>query len=253
MFAVLRSVSGFLGLSLLTWACAYRYQAGPLTPATEQRAGMLVADDGTVTYVYERFEVSLRPMADEELNREFAPYSRSGRHSLNPYTYGNWSPRAENHPLPRFTVFRLSVKNYTYPKVQLRPNEMCISSQNGRILFPLTFEFLKEYYAPYNVGWMGVGTKEYKERTDLLKRTLFPEHEFIFSGQERMGYVVFSSLPDDVVEIQALVNDLAVRFDAWDKPVETIDLNYRFGREVTRRSDSNRSGRGSPEPSAQVK
>lgn len=251
--ALLRSAIGFLGLPLLSWGCAYRCQVSPLEPATEQSADMRVADDGTVTYVYERFEVALRPMTDEELNREFASGSQAGRESLNPYTYGNWVPRGESSPPPRFTVFRLSVKNYAYPKVQLRPNEMALTSRNGRIFLPLTFEFLREYYAPYNVGWIGVGSRNFEERKDLLKRTLFPEQEYVFSGQERMGYVVFPTLPDDVVAIEVLINDLGVRYDVRGKAVEALNLNYRFSREVTRRTGGNRSGLASPEPTPQVR
>lgn len=247
IFECLRSMGKVLGIILLAWGCAYRFQAGLLYPATEQSERMQVADDGTITYVYQRLEVGLRPMSDEELNREFASYSQAGRESLNPYTYGNWKPRAEEVPPPRFTVFRLSVKNYTYPKIHLDPDQMSLTTQNGRLYFPLTFEYLKEYYAPYNVGWMGVSTKDYKERKDLLKRTLYPKDEFVFSGQERVGYVVFPLLSDDVEQIQVAIADLSLRFDAWNKPVEITDLSYQFQREVIRRD------RGPLERKAEVK
>jgi hypothetical protein len=76
---------------LLLPACSYRYYAEDLTPMNEaeQGADKTVADDGTVSYSQGRLEISLRPMTDVELNRQFSAYSKDGANSRNPYTFGN--------------------------------------------------------------------------------------------------------------------------------------------------------------------
>ena len=79
-----------LALALLT-ACGggYHHYAGPLRPIDDQDPAMTIADDGGVTYVQGRLEVRMRPLTDEELNRQFASLSNSGPRSTNPYTFGD--------------------------------------------------------------------------------------------------------------------------------------------------------------------
>ena len=105
-----------VGLLLVLSGCG-RYFAGPLQPADQQTVDMTINDDGSLTYTLERLEVSLRPMTDAQLNRQFAGSSERGARSTNPYTFGDWSPMGDEWTPPRFTVFALSVKNYQFPKV----------------------------------------------------------------------------------------------------------------------------------------
>lgn len=213
--------------------CAYRVVVGPLRPAGEQ-GSMRVADDGTVTYVNGRLEIALRPMLSDELNRQFASASGSGRESTNPYTYGDWLPAGQVTPPPRFTVFRLTVKNYEFPKVLVDPSAIIIRSQNRRTYTALTFDLLKEYYAPYNTAYAGRNYKDYDERKDILRQTLFPEKHFLFSGQELEGYVVLPVVHEDVTALTVTLKGVALRFDAWGLPTETVDVDYRFERTVGR-------------------
>ena len=50
-----------------------RYFGGVIQPLpeSEQSGHMVVQDDRSVTYVYERLEIGLLPMTDGELNRQF--------------------------------------------------------------------------------------------------------------------------------------------------------------------------------------
>lgn len=92
----------------------------PLRPASEQAKAMTVADDGTVVFALERFEVSLRPMTAEELSRQFPARGAF-----------------------RSTVFRLGVKNYQYPKVGIDLASIVMRSPDGRkwrSLAPAHFE-----------------------------------------------------------------------------------------------------------------
>ena len=231
-FSFLFSLFSFL--FFFPFGCAYRYAVGPLVPLGEETQGprMSVADDGTVAYTYERLEISVRPMTDAELNRQFANASRGGMESTNPYTYGDWIPRGEKITPSRFTVFLLTVKNYTFPKIVVDPSKVLITTQNGRVYSPLSLQYLKEYYVSFVIGYAGNATQRYEERKDILLRTLFPRDEPLFSGQSQRGYIVFPVLHEDVREITIELRDIILRFDSWGKPVEKLNVAYHFRREV---------------------
>jgi len=189
-------------------------------------------DDGTVSYTYGRLEISLRPISDEELNRQFASHSKGGAKSTNPYTYGDWRPMGDRWTPPRFTVFLLKVKNYAYPKILVDPYRAELVSESGRRYKALSLEELSGYYQAFALGHAGNAYARFEERRDILKATLYPSKRTLFSGQEQEGYVVFPSLDDDVREFSVTLKDVALRFDYRNIPIETIDLIYRFHRKV---------------------
>jgi hypothetical protein len=198
-----------------------------------QEDDMGVADDGTVTYVRDRLEIGLRPMTDDELNRQFATISEGGARSTNPYTFGDWKPMGAQRSPQRFTVFRLSVKNYAYPKVLVDPAKMRMVSANRRKYDPLSLSMLKEYYYPYAIGYAGNPVSRLDARKDVLKRTLYTADP-IFSGQEQVGYVVFPSLHNDVRAVAVYLSDIILRYDSFGRPLESLDLTFHFQRELFR-------------------
>lgn len=208
-----------------------RYFAGPLRPTTEQTTSMTVNDDGSVTYAQDRLEVTLRPMTDPELNRQFPNFSSAGAASTNPYTFGDWTPQGDEWTPPRFTVFRLSVSNYQFPKVVLDPMRLDIATTNNRQYQAMDYGALYEYYQAYWLGRTGEGREEFAARTDLLRRTMFTDDP-VFSGQESEGYVVFPLLHDDVTEITVTIEDVILRFNYANQPIESTDISYHFDREV---------------------
>ena len=223
---------------LALWAvfisgCGYQYYTGPLHPVEEQASSMSVADDGTVTFVQGRFEVWLRPMSDEELNRLYAAHSQDGPKSTNPYTFGNTAFSGPEQERQRFSVFRLGVKNYEYPKVRIDPARIALRAANGREYWSLNFEQLATYYRAYAIGYRGNEYVRYQERRDLVRRTLFLDED-IFSGQEQDRYIVFPALHPDVGDIEVTLYDAALRFDFRNEPIETIDITFRFTRDTGR-------------------
>ena len=54
----------------------------------------------------------------------------------------------------------------------------------------------------------------------------------VFSGNEEQGYLVFPVLDDDVDEIEVHIQNIALRFDYTDAPVESIDLSFAFQRDI---------------------
>jgi len=233
----------------LLWAlvffsgCSYRYSAGDLKPMSEVEQGVdkMVADDGTVSYKQGRLEISLRPITDAELNRQFSAYSKDGAGSSNPYTFGNSTYFRTGDTPQRFTIFSAFVSNYEYPKVYLDPKKVYITTSNGRKYYALTREQLSIYYRRYIRGGTGgnapgvSGNAHYvwKEQEGLMRRTMFVDEQ-VFSAQERQGYLVFKPLAPDVDELTVHIPQVVVRFDYKGDPTEDVDVEMRFARKIGR-------------------
>ena len=213
----------------------------PLETAQQQTdvqgSSMKILDDGTVTFVQNRLEVSVRPMSDEELNRQYPAESTNASGPAdelpsNPFTYGNWlDPRTGKAP-QRLSIFKVSVKNYEYPKVKFDPLTVTIESANGRRYYPWGSYDVEEYFRRFPLAFNGLGRMRYKERTAIYNQAKYPDDEFCFSGQVVEGYVVFSKIHDDVAEIVFVISELGLRYDFRNEPIETIDLRFRFKRDL---------------------
>lgn len=208
-----------------------RYFPQPLRPTPQQAEGMTVNDDGSITYALERLAITLRPMTDDELNRQFPQASTGGAAAVNPYTFGDWVAPGDDWTPSRFMVMKLGVANYQFPKVVIDPLKATIKAANNQIYRALGYAELYEYYRSYWQANSGQGRIEFRARTDILKQTMFTD-AFIFSGRDEEGYIVFPRLDDEIQRIQVEIADIAIRFNFEDEPVETIDLSVSFEREV---------------------
>ncbi|MFH1007407.1 MAG: hypothetical protein V1800_07895 [Candidatus Latescibacterota bacterium] len=225
---------GLLWALFIAAGCAvpvgYRYLAGPVRSVSEegQAEGVVVMDDGTVKHAIGRLEIALKPMTDEELNRQFSSATKEG---LNPYTYGTWRPMGEMDTPDRFTVFHLRVKNYEFPKMEVDPSKVEITTSNGRKYTPFSLLELDNYFSRYAAGYAGNPYKGFKQRMDILKRTSY-QKDVVFSGQEREGYLVFPPFPPDVTDFNVQLSGIVLRFDHRNEAMETVDQSFHFEREV---------------------
>ena len=228
---------------LLFSGCSHRYYAEDLKPVSEAEQGVnkTVADDGTVAYKQARLEISLRPMTDEELNRQFSAYSSEGADSRNPYTFGNSTYFRTGETPQRFTVFRAFVSNYEYPKVYLDPTQVYITTSNGRKYYALTREQISIYYRRYVQGGTGGNApgvsgnahSVWKERDGIMRRSMYV-NEQVFSAQESEGFLVFEPLAPDVDELTVHIPDVIVRYDYKGDPLERVDVEMSFERKIGR-------------------
>ena len=235
-----------VSLLLLLTGCGYRlgqrHFAGPILPVpeSEQRPSFVVGDDRSITFVRDRLEVSLQPVTADMLNRQLGSFStyppgffRPNPYvgPINPYTYGDWRPSGEDRAPERFSVFQLKIKNYAYPKVRVDPGAIEIVTDNGRRYQALSLSALTEYYWPYAIAYAGNTYAPFKERQSILRRTLFND-DMIFSAQEKEGYVIFPALDHDVEGFEVRIESMALRYDFRNEPIESVDIPYRFSREV---------------------
>jgi hypothetical protein len=232
-----------LALALLA-GCGYYQVPGrfqPLAVEAQQAAAagsrMEVYDDGSVSFILNRLEVSVRPMLDEELNRQFPALSADGKEPdteipTNTFTYGDWKDPRTGQPPQRFSVFKISVKNYEYPKVKFDPLKTVIHAGNGRVYYPWGRYDFEEYFRRFPLAFNGLGYKRLAERRALFKRSQYPDDEFCFSGQTTEGYVLFPVVHSDVAEITFEIPALGVRYNFRDEPVEQVALSFRFKRDL---------------------
>ena len=104
-----------------------------------------------------------------------------------------------------------------------------ITAPNGRRYQSLSRTALIEYYWPYAIAYAGNTYQPFKERESILRKTLFND-DMIFSGQEKGGFVVFPALDDDVEDFEVRIENMILRFDYRDEPMETVDIPYQFTR-----------------------
>ena len=222
-------VLSLTAILLVVLSACGRYFPDPLQPAAKQAEGMSINDDGSITYELDRLSINLKPMTDAELNRLTVS---SGDLSLNPYTFGDWVAPGDEWTPPRFTVFRLKVNNYQFPKIKIDPLKIRIDAANTRQYGSLSYSQLYNYYRAHWQGRTGQGREDFQNRTDMLRRTMYSE-TIVFSGREEQGFLLFPVLDDDVRKIQVHIEDIALRFDYTDAPAETIDLSFSFQRDIS--------------------
>ena len=212
--------------------CGYYHYAGPLQPAIQQPDRIVIQGDNTVSFNQGQLQVELRPLTDAELNRQFATHSTDGPASMNPYTFGDTRFWEGEKTRQRFTTFRLRVTNDGFPKVKIDPSRIVLKA-GGAEYWSLNLQQLDTYYRAYAIGFRGNEYSRYQERLDILRRTLYKNEE-IFIDQQVEGYVVFPMLHHSVGNVELVIHDAVLRFDHRNEPVETVEIECHFERDVGR-------------------
>lgn len=228
-----RSAVGILlAAAFLVPACGYHHFAAPLQPAADQASPVVVEGRQVVAYL-QGLEIAVTPVMDVELNRRFASHSQSGPRSTNPYTFADvelWPPGPRGQ---RFTVLSLEVENEGFPKVKIDPAKIVLRTDTGREYWSLSVQQLDVYYRAYTAGYQGDAYNQYRERMDVLSRTTYRNEE-VFVDQQKSGYVVFPVLDRSVSQVSVVLHDVVLRFDYRNEPVEAVDVEYRFERDIGR-------------------
>jgi hypothetical protein len=117
--------------------------------------------------------------------------------------------------------------------VLVDPTKGILIASNGREYPSLSFQQLETYYRAYTFGYRGNEYHRHRERLDMMRRTML-QRDVIFSGQEAVGYLVFSVLHDDVTNLELVLEDVVLRFNYLEEPIELIRLAYAFDRQTGR-------------------
>lgn len=226
-----------LSLVLLT-GCAglippefvHRMHMNPLVP--EGRGDYYVdLEDSSLVFSVEGALIKVKHLDDQELDLDFPPLW-DGKH-INPYTSGDVNPDIGYTP-PIFTVFRVTVTNSTYSKIEFDPAQAIVLTDVGeRLTFydasrgsdsPNNF---RKYYK-VELGISGREKNLALERMGTVYKTAYHRARPVFRGDTHSGLVAFDPLSLDVREITLTFNDFVLSFDANNNPQETVDFEFRF-------------------------
>ncbi len=233
-----------LSLVLLT-GCAglippefvHRMHMKPMVP--EGRGDYYVdLEDSSLVFSVEGALINVKHLNDQELDLDFPPLW-DGKH-INPYTSGEVNPDIGYTP-PIFTVFRVTVTNSTYSKIEFDPAQAIVLTDVGeRLTFydasrgsasPNNF---RKYYR-VELGISGQEKNLALERMGTVYKTAYHRARPVFRGDTHSGLIAFDPLSPDVREITLTFNDFVLSFDANDNPQETVDCEFRFsvGQQIT--------------------
>lgn len=209
-----------------------------LMPVEEGEERFHLSEDGTMSYVLEGLRIDVKHMSDPELNALFPEESTQGLHSINPYTFGDYVDPAVGYARNRFTVFEVTVTNLDFASVELQPLACRVTTNRpGELLkaygvesgsAPSSFE---SYYRA-RTGQSGNEDYRFNMRMGLVRTTCFAVGERILKGEQHSGFVVFDPLAAEVQEAKLHIRDFILKFNAFGKPLETVDVTFRFERIV---------------------
>lgn len=236
------AVTLYLTLSLLGCAAIappkvqVRSQLIPLSEELGQ--GHSLEEDGTMVYQQQGMKVTVKFITDQELNDMYPEHSQNGAASTNPYTYGNWVDPELGYTPNRFTVFKVTVHNYAMPKINLNPIEALLISNRGDQLKAYMREAgesennpsFEDYYRE-RMGRTGVEENRYVERIGRVRQTLYVNGR-AFKGDVKEGFLVFDPLDPRVKNVQLVLKNFVLAYDANDWPAELVDLTFPFQRTI---------------------
>jgi hypothetical protein len=210
-----------------------------LVPRADQGTERHGIRDASVSYEGEGFRLEVEYMTDARLNEMFAAESAQGRYSTNPYTYANQLDPSLGYVPARFTVFRVYVHNLGLARLELRPLRCQLMTDRGdETLEPYGIQTgsaaksLESYYRSLK-GSSGNDHYLFTQRMAIVRTNSFLSGEPIYRGESYGGFIVFDPLDDDVGEVTLEIRDLVVRFNAYDKPLQTTGVAFSFGQEIS--------------------
>ncbi len=189
-------------------------------------------EDSTTVFQKKGFRLKLHYMSDQELNREYAR-STFRDPNLNPFTYGTDRDLDKGYSPPRFTVFQMTVVNQNNSKAMVDPAKMALHTDRSEVFeyWDVLKHDATNSFEQYYLKRRGKGGNEnyyFQERMGLVRQDLYRRHVFVFKGEEYSGKIVFAPLHKDVREVKIKVKDIVLQVDAFDRPKETVDAEFRF-------------------------
>lgn len=195
-----------------------------------------VAKNGTVVgYDARNWKIELRYMPDYQLNTfEFPEESKAGIFSANPFTYGNWIDPELGYTPRRFSVFKVTIFNYTASKLNFDPEISLLQTDRGdsynaygREQKSAKYLSIEEYYKKRK-GTSGIDEEVFESRMGIARRTMLYYGKPIYKGDSRDGLVVYDPIVDQVEKLKISIPKFILGYDENNEPSDFIDLNFFF-------------------------
>lgn len=237
-----------LSLSVIGCDAVYRYVFLPperiektLVPNNETILALndtsyyITRDGQAVGYDAKNWKVEIRYMSDYQLNTfEFPSESDDFELSGNPYTYGNWTDPQFGFTPKRFTVFKVTIYNYTGSKINYDPESTVLQTDRGDYFVAYAREqknarnqSIEEYYK-IRKGAGGVDDEVYETRMGIARRTMLYYGKPIYKGDSREGLIVFDPIVNSVEELKVTIKNFVLEYDENNEPSDFTDLVLYF-------------------------
>lgn len=204
-----------------------------------------ISKDGKmVGYDAKNWKIEIRYMSDYQLNNfEFPDESKQGEFSGNPFTYANWIDPQLGYTPRRFTVFKVTIYNYTSSKINFDPEVSVLQTDRGdyfnafgREKKNAKYQSLEEYYQRRK-GTAGVDEEIFETRLGIARRTMLTYGRPIYKGDTRDGLIIFDPITDDVKKLKITIDRFIVGYDENNDPSEFQNLEFFFDQIATEREE----------------
>jgi len=229
------ALMGIAGCFLFPPAIKYQAILKPTEAqsAVREEAQYVASEDGTVSYELPGLRIEVKPMTDDELNQMFPDESTRGKYSTNAYTYGDWVDPRLGYTPNRFTVFKVTIYNRTYPKVMLDPSEVTIETNRGQYLQAYGISAAAdqnnfENYYRSRRGQSGNEFYRFELRMGAVRSYNYEEEQPVFKGENYGGFIVFDPVEEETETVTLKLNDFVFRFGAFDNPIDSESLAFTF-------------------------
>ena len=237
--------------ALLLAGCTLLYppryeRVSRLMPRSDLGPGYTLGEDGTIAYAVEGLRVEVRYITDRALNARWPQESSEGQYSYNAYTYGDYVDPQAGYVRNRFTVFAVSVYNLDFPKVELQPLQSRLTTnRRGEELTPYgisTGSAPRSFESYYRARKGVTGNEDYRfdMRLGQVRTSNYGVGEKIYKGENYSGFIVFDPLADEVAEVRLHIRDFILKFNAFDQPLQTFDVDFCFVRQIEQAALANR-------------
>ena len=194
-------------------------------------------EDGSISYVAEGLRVRVDYLTDAELNALLPEDSGRGEYSTNPYTYGNDIEGDVGYVPNRFTVFRVSVFNQTYAKVEFDPLDVDLVTDQGETkhAYGIPSTSPNSSFERYYRGIRGQSGNEFyrfEVRMGHVRSLGYAEDQPVFKGETYSGLIAFEFLDSEVKKVRFVLPEFALKFDEFGGVIEAVDCQFDFDRHI---------------------
>ncbi len=192
-------------------------------------------DSLTIIMDKKDFKIEVKYMTDYQLNNfEFPEDSKGGFYSKNPYTYGNWIDPDGGYTPQRFTVFKVTVYNYSGSKINIEPEEAVLETDRGdrlraygREKKDAKYQSIEEYFLRRK-GASGIDDDVFESRMGIVRRTMLTYGKPIYAGDYREGFIVFDPVDESVDRIKFTLRRFILGYNENNEPSVFSDYSFYF-------------------------
>ncbi|MHC1736771.1 MAG: DUF4159 domain-containing protein [Ignavibacteriaceae bacterium] len=206
-----------------------------LTTKLEDSSYFVSKDGKMVGYNAKSWKIEIRYMSDFQLNTyEFPEESKQFEFSGNPYTNANWIDPALGYTPRRFSVFKVTIYNYTNSKINYDPETSLLVTDRGdkfnayaREKKNAKFYSMEEYYQKRK-GTSGLDDEVFETRMGIVRRTMLTYGKPIYKGDTRDGLIIFDPVADNIEKLKISIDRFVVSYDENNDPAEFANLEFYF-------------------------